>query len=233
MKGTGITAIGLMLGLICLGLAAPRQAQAVSFAFGDWSQQFPSEYEVPSDAPHGPDGYPGDTVALEGASGSFALVDGAWYEDVQFSTTHWAIDYTWGGDEDYVEAHNWNAPWPELNFDFVTELDLSLGGTYVGTMTQAGHLRSEWENDHLSFDAGPTSAFVYDGFVVRFTPYAVAEISGSDFSDGPPWNQPDITMKGRVDVEAIPEPTTLMTGALLLGMLGAAKLRSLRKRPKA
>lgn len=89
-------AISGLVVVMLTGLLLAGPVQAVTFSVGGWEDQFPSELPVPEWAPHGVDGYPGDTVEFIEHSGEFALVSGAVYE-VKVHTMLGTIDYTWGG----------------------------------------------------------------------------------------------------------------------------------------
>ncbi len=210
---------GLILMLTGLLLAGP--VQAVTFSVGGWEDQFPSELTVPDWAPHGVDGYPGDTVEFIEHSGEFELVDGAVF-DLKINTLLRTIDYTWGGG---VTEEDWQINY----FDFNPTRTISFGGVEMGSVSQAGHLETRWHNDYLSFAEGTASTFLVEGFQVKVTPLAMAEIHGTDFSGGSPWPQLTRDMMARFELSAVPEPGALLLVGLGIAVAGAARIRSGRK----
>lgn len=215
-------AISGLVVVMLTGLLLAGPVQAVTFTVGGWEDQFPSELPVPEWAPHGVDGYPGDTVEFIEHSGEFALVDGAVYE-LKVNTMLWTIDYTWGGGLTEEE-------WQINYFDFNPARTISFGGVEMGSVSQAGHLETRWHNDYLSFAEGGTSTFLVQGFQVKVTPLAMAEFGGTNFSGGSPWPQPTRDMMARFELSAVPEPGALLLVGLGIAAAGATRLRSIRKR---
>jgi hypothetical protein len=203
-----------------LAVALPADAVIVNYTVDGWGpQQFPSNIAVPNDAPWGPNGYPGDTVELQTYTGSFDLVPGSTSQKI--NTLLWTIDYTYGGAAE---------PWPDINLSFTAARNMSIDGGPAQALSQTGHLLVNYYNDYLGSDAGPTVTFYVQGYRVDVTPEMVATAGGSNFDGDNPWVQPPQDMMARFDVTAVPEPTTMIAGALLLLPFGASTLRMFRKR---
>jgi hypothetical protein len=215
---------GLVLTLVGLAVALPAQATFVSYTVGGVSQQFPSSVTPPANAPWGVNGYPGDTVALQSYNGSFDLVVGTSFQKI--NTLLWTIDYTYGGTATDPDA------WSDISFAFNAARNMTIGGVGPVSVSQAGSLLCTWDNDFLGLSAGPTVTFYVQGYRVDVTPLAVATMAGSDFSGSNPWVQPtaDVLAQFDVTLAPVPEPTTVIAGALLLLPFGAGTLRILRRR---
>ncbi len=224
------TLAGLVL---AASLAFAGPSLAVLYTAGTWSSAFPGPYTPPPDAPHfldGLGGYPGDTVSLLGHSGSLNLAPGTYVQ--KLNTLDWIIHFTWGGDAAYNAQHNYGLAWPDLLIDFTMVSDFTIG-TANGTISQGGRLRINWDNDFISLAEGTASLFVVDGYTVRVTPLAIAEVGGSNFSGNPGWNQPDLNVMARFEVEEVPEPTTLAMAGVLLAFAAGCALRSARRKRRA
>ena len=213
----------LSAALIVVGLAVASNAQAVlvTYTVDGMSQQFPGPLTPPSTAPWGASGYPGDTVALQNYSGTLDLTPGTTTQKI--NTLLWTIDYTYGGTPE---------PWPDMNFSQMFARSISFGGGPVGVLSQGVNLTVNYDNDYLGLDAGSTVTFYVQGFRVDVTPEGVATAGGSNFDGGNPWAQPAQDVYARFDVTpaAVPEPATMVSGALLLLPFGASALRKLRKK---
>jgi hypothetical protein len=184
-------------------------------------QQFPGPVTPPAGAPHGQNGYPGDTVELQTYTGSFDLVAGTSIQKI--NTLLWTIDYTYAG-----TATDPNA-WSDLSFTLNAARNMTIAGVGPASLSQAGSLQVTWDNDYLGLSGGSTVSFYVQGYRVDVTPSMVATTGGSNFADSNPWVQPNQNMMARFDVTAVPEPTTMIAGALLLLPFGASTLRILRK----
>jgi len=186
-------------------------------------QQFAAPATPPADAPWGPNGYPGDTVELQSYTGSFDLVAGTTIQ--QINTLLWTIDYTYGG-----TATDPNA-WSDVSFTFNATRNMTIDGVGPVSLTQGGSLLCTWDNDYLSLAGGPTVTFYVQGYRVDVTALGIGPVGGSNFHGDNPWVQPNQNVLAQFDITQVPvpEPTTMIAGALLLLPLGASVLRILRK----
>lgn len=220
----------------CVALAASVAMAGPSFAVlytsGTWSSTFPGPYTPPPPNPDNPlphPSYPGDTVTLLGHSGTLDLVPGSYVK--QLNTLDWIIDWTWGGDDAYNDEGDWDASWPDLSIDFTMVSDFTIG-TATGTISQGGRLSINWDNDYVSLFDGPASLFQVDGYNIRVTPLAMAAVGGSNFDPWPipPWNQPDLNVMARFEVEPVPEPSGLVLTGLRLAFVGGGSIHAARRR---
>ena len=222
MKKSLTTTFGAGLAIVGLMGALRAHATLVTYTVdGVGPQQFASPVTPPADAPWGPNGYPGDTVELQTYTGSFDLVAGTSIQKI--NTLLWTIDYTYGGTATDPTA------WSDLTFAFNAARNMTIAGVGPASLSQAGTLQATWDNDYLSLSAGATVTFYVQGYRVDVTPIAVAPTGGSNFSGDNPWVQPDQDILAQFDVTPVPEPTTMLAGALLLLPFGASTLRILRK----
>lgn len=215
---TGVIPLALLV------LASPALGLTINYDIGGTGpMQFPADTQPPDNAPWGPDGYPGDTVEFEGYVGSVTLEVG---ETViqKINTLHWIIDYTYGGTEDDPDD------WSDLQFPFDAERSVALNGVASGAIDQEGLLEVTWFNDYLTIYEGPSRYFFLDRYRLEITPLGLARQGGTNFNGGNPWTQPDRDVMGQFALTEVPEPSTLMTGSLLLGMLGSARLFLRRRR---
>ena len=218
--------LGITLAVAGLTVALPAQAALVNYTVdGTAPQQFAAPTTPPADAPWGPNGYPGDTVSLQSYTGSFDLTPGTTIQ--QINTLLWTIDYTYGGTATDPDQNAWS----DLSFVFNATRNMTIDGVGPVSISQAGSLLSTWDNDYLSLAGGSTVTFYVQGYRVDVTPLAVTQTAGSNFSGDNPWVQPDQDIMAQFDVTAVPvpEPTTMLAGALLLLPFGASTLRILRK----
>lgn len=205
-------------------VALPAYANFVTYTVDSVAaQQFAAPTTPPADAPWGPNGYPGDTVELQTYTGSFDLVAGTTVQ--QINTLLWTIDYTYGG-----TATDPNS-WSDVSFAFNATRNMTIDGVGPVSLSQAGSLLCSWDDDYLSLAGGPTVTFYVQGYRVDVTALAIGPVAGSNFNGGNPWVQPNQQVLAQFDVTAVPvpEPTTMIAGALLLLPLGASTLRILRK----
>jgi hypothetical protein len=216
LRMTGIAAMTVLIGTFA------ANAAIVNYSANGWSQQFAGPVTPPANAPWGPNGYPGDTVALQSYNGTLNLTPGSSVQKV--NTLLWTIDYTYAG-----TATDPNA-WSDLQFLFNAARNMTIDGV-GGTITQGGQLDVTWDNDYLGLSGGGTVSFLVQGYQVDVTPLALAQEGGSNFDGSNPWVQPSRDVMARFDitVAAVPEPTTVIAGALLLLPFGASTLRMLRK----
>jgi len=222
--------LGTILAVAGLAMALPAHAN-VTFTVDGWGPtSFPGPTPPPATASHVLDGqgYPGDTVGLQAGGGSFDLAPGAFVQKI--NTLNWTVDWTYAGAGDPLDP---DAGWQQLSFTVNASRDVTIGSQTV-TLYQTGLLEVNWDNDYLSFSAGPTATIYLDGYKIDITPLGVAR-TGAVFPAGPPWVQPDQDMMAQFDITEVPvpEPTTMIAGALLLLPFGASTLRILRKRQTA
>lgn len=206
--------IATALSLLCLGGIA--HSNPISYSVGSWSQQFPNpDYPtIPLDAPWGPNGYPGDTVTLEGFTGTLELTQGVYTQKV--GTLEWLVNYTYNGP---VE------PWPDVLFNFTANRSITFGVTqYNDALSQTGLLRGNYDYDYLSLNQGPNATFFAEGYKVEVASLALAEKKMDNWSGDAPWTQQSRDIIGTFTVTAVPEPGTIMfLGLTLVGLAGAGR----------
>lgn len=191
-------------------------AAIVNYSADGWSQQFPASITPPANAPWGPNGYPGDTVALQAYAGTLDLTPGTSTQKI--NSLLWTIDYTYGGTENDPNA------WSDLHFVFNAVRNLTIDGV-TGSIGQGGNLDAQWDNDYLSLGAGSTLTFTVQGYQVAVKPLALGSVGGSNFDGGNPWVQPSRDVYAEFTVSAVPEPSTYIAGALLLLPFGLQAMR--------
>jgi len=210
--------IGIVAAILGVAVAFPAAGVTVNYTVGGTgSMQFPAETLPPAGAPWGEDGYPGDTVELQGYTGTLELTPGTYYQKI--NTLLWIIDYTYGGTEtcwDYPDC------WSELDFAVNAPRSITIH-TSNGTVSQTGSLECLWDNDYLQFAAGTEVSFSVLDYTVFVTPLAVerhgafwgsANTAASDPSKAPmcdlPCYQPELDVMAKFVVEkTVPvEPTT-------------------------
>jgi len=202
---------------VCLALAGP--APAVSYTVYGWGPtSFPGPVTPPAGSPWGPDGYPGDTVELVTYTGTLVLADGASYVQ-KINTLQWTVDYTYAGTET-----QWDFPdhWTNhLLFPFSTPRSMTVG-TATGSLSQAGLLDVNWNNDDLSFAIGSTTSFIVvdSGYMYRVDvmPLGLGPTTNVFPPGGNPWVQTDRDVMARFDVTLVPEPVTM--AGLMMGIGG-------------
>lgn len=215
-------ALSIMAMLLVAGVV---QAASVNYTVSGWTTQLPGPVTPPEYAPWGTNGYPGDTVAFVTYSGTLDLTPGS--HTLKVNTLDWTIDYTYAGTA--TDPDDWTNPLLLPIDDANRAIEFSNGAS--GSITQDGLLSSGWDNDYLSFDSGAMSSFTIwtpsdGGFYVDVTPLGLASTGGSNFDGYNPWVQPSMDMFARFEVEAVPEPFSMvMLGGLGLGMAAARKLR--------
>jgi hypothetical protein len=225
MKAVFTKSLGVALAIAGLAVALPAYANIITYNVGGWTKQFPAPTAPPANAPWGADGYPGDTVTLQTYTGTLDLTAGTYVQKI--NTLLWTINYTYGGTATDPD------PWSDVFFSPSATRSLTFDGVGPQDLSQGGTLRCTWDNDFLGLSAGSTISFIVQGYQVDITPLALAEVGGSDFSGGNPWVQPSQDVMAQFVVTAVPEPTTMIAGALLLLPFGASTLRMLRKRQVA
>ena len=226
LKVIRTSAFGVALALAGFAQAWPAHgALSVEYTVdGVAAQHFPGPVTPPENSSWGPNGYPGDTVELQSYTGTFDLAVGTSIQKI--NTLLWNIDYTYAGTATDVEA------WSDLSFTVNVPRAIHIGAA-SGNTSQNGSLNVTWDNDFLGFNAGSTVTLYVNGYRVDITPLAVSEVGGSNFEGNNPWTQPNRDITARFEVSAVPEPTTMIAGALLLLPLGVSGLRMLRQNCKA
>ena len=220
------------LSMVAIGTASVMTASAITYSVGDWSQQFPGPVTPPAGAPHSLDGYgyPGDTVTLGSGSGSFDLVNGAVYYNMPIGTLDWGVDYTYNGT---ATAWDYPANWPNLIFTINALRSITIGGTSAGNISQSGTLTSTWDNDFLSFSAGPMSSVYVQGYRVDITPNFLPDATVEIWHGGNPpaggYAQPSRNMTATFEVHYVPDGgmTLALLGLALTGLAGLRRKLSL------
>ncbi|MCX6878331.1 MAG: VPDSG-CTERM sorting domain-containing protein [Verrucomicrobia bacterium] len=225
MKKTSLAILAL-IGIVSVTTAS---AITVGYSLGDWSQQFTATTTPPAGAPHSVDGwgYPGDTVTLQGGSGSFVLADGATYTNMPIGTLLWGVDYTYNG-----TTTQWDYPahWPDLTFaiNAIRSMIISGDASGSGNLGQAGTLKATWDDDYLSLAGGPMSSVYVPGFRIDITPNSLPVATVNSFGGGDPppggFAQTPRSMTATFQVSAVPDggTTLVLLGGALTG-LGALR----------
>lgn len=224
MKQNHRRALSLVVALAlgCLG-AGSALAYSINFTVaGTGPMHFPGPVTPPANAPWGPNGYPGDTVELEGLN-SVLNFSGPTSFVQKIGVLKWTIDYTYAGTA--TDPNDWS----DLAFDVNGGRGMTVGSS-AGTLSQMGLLEVTWDNDFLTLLQGSTQVFVVDRHRIAVTPLGLAREGGSNFAGGNPWVQPNRDIMGRFDIEDVPEPSAFATGSMLLSFFGAIKLRLLRRK---
>jgi hypothetical protein len=168
---TRLARITLVVATLSLALAWPAAAVTVDYTVGGTGPMpFPAAVTPPAGSPHGPTGYPGDTVELLSYSGTLDLIPGT--SVLKINTLQWTIDYTYGGTD---TCWDWPACWSELFFPVDAARSITVH-TSSGTLAQTGLLECNWDDDHLSFAGGSTVTFSMSGVLVHVTPLPLARI---------------------------------------------------------
>jgi len=209
--------VGIAIALVGLLLGSPAHADSISYTVGGWSGQFPGSVTPPANAPWGPNGYPGDTVALEGYTGTLDLTPGIYVQKI--NTLLWTINYTYGGTATDPDA------WSNLSFAFDLACDITIGGAPT-TLTQGGSLNATWDNDFLSVSPGSMISLLIPGYQIDITPLGL-EVGGANFEGSNPWVQPNQDIMARFVVTSVPVPdagsTLTLLGLALIGLYGMTR----------
>ena len=173
------------------------------------------------------EGYAGDSVGLASYLGSLTLTPGTYTQNI--NTLNWSVSYTYNSPDGYLGITDPGpVSWPELDFPITMTRSLSFGGGPVGSISQTGLLRTTWDDDFLSLNAGGTSTFFVPGYQIDVTPLAVAETNvllAPGFPFGTPWVQDPLDVTAQFVVTAVPEPSTLVLGLVGFAGLGLVTLR--------
>lgn len=214
----------LTLALLCCAYVTVATA-SVQVTVGNWgATSYPGPNPPPSTAPHVLDGlgYPGDTVAFQGAPVMLDLTEGAHIETI--GSLLWSIAYTYAGRGDVNDP---DAGWRELQFPVNMSYSMSFDGGSSSNVSQSGLLEVNWDNDYLSLYGGSTSTFFVPGYQIDVTPLGIDRTEGSNFSGfpgGTPWEQPAQFVQAEfvVTKQVIPEPMSLIVWSILGSVVGAS-----------
>ncbi|MGD0551284.1 MAG: PEP-CTERM sorting domain-containing protein [Sedimentisphaerales bacterium] len=201
-------------------MAMPAGATTINYTVSGWGPtQYPGPVTPPEGSPHGPSGYPGDTVELVTYTGTLDLTPGTY--DLKINTLLWSVDFTYAGTDT-----QWDYPdhWSDLSFNINAGRGMSIG-TAADFLSQNGLLGVTWFYDRLSFSQGTVTSFVVDGYRVDVTPLEVASTDAGG-TVGPPWVQPSQDVMARFDVTVVPEPATMC-------LLGFGALSLIRRKRRA
>ena len=188
-------AVGIAIVLVGLLLGVPPYAGATTHTVGGGSDQFPGSIIPSAGALWGPNGYPGDTAALQAYTGTAytGTLDLAQATSVQkINTLLWTINYTAAGTATDPEV------WSNLSFDLNLARSEQFGrsGGPSADLTQAGKLEVTWDNDFLSVSHSPQGSTVspfIPGYQTDITPLDPPQAGGSSFpgfAGGNPSEQP-------------------------------------------
>jgi hypothetical protein len=207
--------LAILVVLTVFALASVAYADGISIQVGGWGPtHFPSPVTPAAGAPWGQNGYPGDTVELQGNTINLSL--GTSIQKI--NTVLWTIDYTYGGTAANPDD------WSDVLFGFNAPRDIYSGGKYYGTLGQAGSLKAAWDNDYLSFAAGSTLSFVAQGYKVDITPLATQVWAGKNFDGSNPWTQPNEEIDATFTVSQVPDSSSTLA-CLGVGLAGIAAFR--------
>jgi len=213
MRYLAVLALAALAVLTVAGTAGATTT--VSYTVGGWVTQLPGPLTPPPDAPWGPNGYPGDTVAFQTYTGSLNLTPGT--SDHKISTLLWNVDYTYGGTPE---------PWPDMNLSFTATPNMFFVGGSSGNLNQTGLDRVNYYHDYLSLSQGSTTSFFIDNtYRIDVTPIGLASQCDNNNLGTQPSREVDATFV----VTAIPEPLTM--AGLFLGLAGVGGY--IRKRRRA
>ena len=192
-------AIGIAVVLVGLLLGVPPYANTGTHTVGGGSDQFPGSITPPAGAPGGPNGYSGDTAALQAYTGTLDLAQATSLQKI--NTRLWTINYTAAGTATDPEV------WSNLSFDLNLARSVQFGrsGGPSADLTQAGKLEVTWDNDFLSVSRSPRGSTVspfIPGYQTDITPLDPPHVGGSSspgFAGGNPSEQPtplDVPLAG-------------------------------------
>jgi len=153
---------------------------------------------------------PGDSVEIQAYSSSLTLADNT-PTVAMINNLHFIVDYTW----------------PSKQAPFSANRGMTINTVGPQTLTQGG-LFDSWfslpTQDQVWLFSGGTTTFNFAGIgTVAVTPIAMGT--------GPQYNGTfDTSINATFLFTPVPEPTTLVAGALLLLPFGVSTLRMLRRR---
>ena len=171
-----VNAILVATAILGLALVFPAAAVTVNYTVGGVGPMlFPGTDPVPTGcacAVPPNNGYPGDTIEFVEFTGTLDLIPGTYVKKI--GTLYWTIDYTWAGrDCDWYCAGNWD----QLSFPVSAPRSITVH-TSSGTLSQAGTLECNWDDDYLGFALGSTTTFTISGTTVYVTPRAIPRTGG-------------------------------------------------------
>ena len=208
MKTLKVLAIGLTLG--CLMSASSTQASlTIDYTVGAWG---PQNYQLNP-------AYPGDTVSMQAYNGSGLVLPDNAAVTAQINTFLFNVNYSDDGSYGSVAADNFTAS------RLMTITAPAAGGQ---TISQNGVLNVTAGFDYVNLQNGLPLVFTFAGVgTVTVTPLGLSTGDVGDLGDH------FYEVNGSflfTPVTPVPEPTTMIAGALLLLPFGASTLRILRKR---
>ena len=204
MKTTRTLAIGLAL--CCLLSASSVQASlTIDYSVGAWG---PQNYQLNP-------AYPGDTVGMTAYSGSGLVLPDNTAVVGQINTLDFTVNYSDDGSYGSVAADNFTAS------RLLTITAPAAGGQ---TISQNGVLNVTAAADSVTIQNGLPIVFTFAGVgTVTVTPLALSTGPVGDLGTT------IYDVNGSFLFTPVPEPTTMIAGALLLLPFGASTFRILRK----
>lgn len=183
-------AVGIAVVLVGLLFGSPPYADTGTYTVGGGSRQFSGLITPPAGAPWGPNGYPGDTAALQAYTGTLDLAQATSLQKI--NTRLWTMNYTAAGTATDPED------WSNLSFDLNLARSVQFGrsGGPSADLTQAGKLEVTRDNDFLSVSHSPqgsTASPFTPGYQTDITPLDPPQVGGSSFpgfAGGNPSEQP-------------------------------------------
>lgn len=154
-----------------------------------------------------------DTLALTAGSGILTLQDGI----AQTAAINGLVWYV--GDSPIQDGTS-------VNFTLSRNISLNAGGSTV--IQQGVDVYHDYVN-HLSITPGSPLVFSFAAGTVTVTPIDYE----ADAQPGVNYYMPDSNLNATFLFTAVPEPTTMIAGALLLLPFGASTIRILRKKVAA
>ena len=207
MKTVKVLAIGLALGCV-LSASSARASITIDYNAAAWG---PQNYVLNP-------AYPGDTVGMAAYGGSGLFLPDNTTVMGQINTLDFTVNYSDDGSYGSVATDNFTAS------RLLTITAPALGGQ---TISQLGVLNVTANYDEVNIDNGAPIVFTFAGVgTVTVTPLAMQ--TGPVGSLGT--TTYDVNANFLFTPTAVPEPTTMVAGALLLLPFGASTLRILRKR---
>lgn len=206
-------AVGIAVVLVGLLLGVPPYADTGTHTVGGGADQFPGPITPSAGASWGPNGYPGDTAALQAYTGTLDLAQATSLQKI--NTRLWTMNYTSAGTATDPEV------WSNLSFDLNLARSVQFGrsGGPSADLTQAGKLEVTRDNDFLSVSHSPqgsTASPFTPGYQTGITPLDPPQVGGSSFpgfAGGNPLGPTDPT-------PAVPDAgsTLILFGLALIGL---------------
>jgi hypothetical protein len=175
MAVTGVLVL-LTAFVFCVG-------DTIDYTVSAWGpNQYPAPTTPPVGAPHGVDGYPGDTLWLDSYSGALDLTPGTY--TLGINTFDWTVDYTYGGTATDPED------WSNITHDITLTRTLTFAGGPSVTLSQDLLLENTWDNDYVTIDVGGSETVIVGSSSVEITPLAVSRFGATGLCGSAPWQQP-------------------------------------------